>query len=251
MKSEISKGTKFAFIIYPESIPSDWEERLVKNGAPMVVSPLHNLDLLEDVYKKMSAEERASFYKKFEECSQEKQKEIIVSGNYFKKSHRHVIYIAKNPVTLESVRKKIKRALGDKSVSYVEFVDNIEWYYKYLTHESADAIKKKKYKYDKKDLILLNGFDLDRYVTLDEAQKKELFNAITRKIVELKMTNIIDLNEYIEALGGEIGVENMEVLNDVIASKTGLLRLYFDGAYQRTRREFEKAVAEAEKQEFD
>ena len=76
-----------------------------------------------------------------------------------------------NPVTADSVRVRIKRALGEKSVAMVQIVLNIENTYLYLTHESKDAIKKNKYKYDKADIKHINNFDIDRYLTLDAEQK--------------------------------------------------------------------------------
>ena len=83
-----------------------------------------------------------------------------------------MIYVAKNPVTADSVRVRIKRALGEKSVAMVQIVLNIENTYLYLTHESKDAIKKNKYKYDKADIKHINNFDIDRYLTLDTEQKR-------------------------------------------------------------------------------
>ena len=51
----------------------------------------------------------------------------------------------KNPVTADSVRMKIKRSLGDNSVALVQIIrTSIENTYLYLTHESKDAIEKKK-----------------------------------------------------------------------------------------------------------
>ena len=71
-----------------------------------------------------------------------------------KKAHYHVIYVAKNPVTSESVRLKIKRALGDNSVAMVKIVvHSMENMYLYLTHESKDAIAKNKVKYSKKKIL--------------------------------------------------------------------------------------------------
>lgn len=51
-----------------------------------------------------------------------------------------MIYIAKNPVTADSVRKKIKLLLGEKSLAMVQVVLNVENTYLYLTHESKDAV---------------------------------------------------------------------------------------------------------------
>ncbi|WP_415338301.1 Rep family protein, partial [Clostridium perfringens] len=176
----------FAFIIYPESIPENWVECLSKLGIPMAVSPLHDLDESERKFSEMSEAEKA----------------IINSGNkVYKKAHYHVLYIARNPVTVESVRKKIKRVLGDNSISHIEIVDSVEYYFQYLTHESSGAVKKNKHRYDKKDIVYINDFDIDRYVTLDESEKRELANLIFALIRKYQLENIIDLYEFVEARG--------------------------------------------------
>ncbi|MCC6118017.1 replication protein, partial [Lactiplantibacillus plantarum] len=101
------KARYFTFLLYPESIPVDWQEKLELMGVPIAISPLHDRD-------KSNAK-----------------------GQTYKKAHYHVIYVAKNPVTADSVRLKIKRALGDKSVAKVQIVvQSMENMYLYLTHES-------------------------------------------------------------------------------------------------------------------
>lgn len=216
-----AKARNFAFILYPESLPKDWKEKLESTDIPMAVSPLHDKD--EREIKPQSAFPG-------EEIPHEK----------YKKPHYHVMYCAPNPVTVDGVRNKIKRKLGDNTISHVEIVDGVESYYKYLTHESKDAIKKKKTKYDKKDLIHLNNFDIDRYITLDDVQKKEMFNAITGAIRAHGLMNIFDLSDYVEEHGAAIGIPSIDVMNDIIAPKTGLLRMYFDGAYQRRKQQTEE-----------
>ncbi|MGX7776505.1 Rep family protein [Streptococcus pluranimalium] len=86
-----------------------------------------------------------------------------------------MLYIAKNPVTADSVRWKIKKLLGENSLAMVQVVLNVENTYLYLTHESKDAIAKKKHVYDKADIKLINNFDIDRYVTLDVEEKSRTF----------------------------------------------------------------------------
>ncbi|EKZ0103007.1 replication protein [Enterococcus faecium] len=221
MNARTTKARNFAFIIYPESIPENWVECLSKLGIPMAVSPLHDLDESERKFSEMSEAEKA----------------IINSGNkVYKKAHYHVLYIARNPVTVESVRKKIKRVLGDNSISHIEIVDSVEYYFQYLTHESSDAVKKNKHRYDKKDIVYINDFDIDRYVTLDESEKRELANLIFALIRKYQLENIIDLYEFVEARGDDYGLPSMNQINDVVSAKAGLLRLYFDGNYQRRKR---------------
>ncbi|HHW9824865.1 TPA: replication protein [Staphylococcus aureus] len=217
MTKKITKARNFTFIIYPESIPEDWELRLEKIDVPMAISPLHDKDETE---------------RKFEDLTEEEQEIINTGGKVYKKAHYHVLYIAKNPVTSDSVRNKIKRALGNKSISHIEIVDGIESVYKYLTHESKEAIKKNKHKYDKEDIIHLNDFDIDRYVFLDESQKRSLKNNLLNIVKTEHVVNVIDLMSFLEMYGEEYGIENMNYVQDVITSNANAFRLWFEGNYQ-------------------
>lgn len=212
-----TKARYFTFIIYPESIPVDWEICLEKLGIPMAISPLHDLDKSEIPYEKLNNEEKV----------------ILGSGkNLYKKPHYHVLYIARNPVTTESVRNKIKRALGNQSISHIEIVDSVKNIYDYLTHESSDAIKKNKHKYDKKHLKFINNFDIDRYVTLDESQKRELKNLLIHIIYKKHLVNVIHLINFIEKNGEEYGIANMNDVNEILTSNASGFRLFFDANYQ-------------------
>lgn len=217
MARKYIKSRYFDFLLYPESIPEDWEDCLAKLGLPMAVSPLHDLDVTEREYKELKPHEQAI---------------IDAGGVVYKKPHYHVIYVAKNPVTTESVRNKIKRALGGKSVSHIEITDSVEWYFNYLTHDTADARKKHKHLYDKKDITYINDFDIDRYVVLDEGQKRELKNLLLNIIRKEHLVNVIHLLDFIEVHGSENGIQNMSDVNDVITANAGGFRLYFDANYQ-------------------
>ena len=199
------KARYFTFLLYPESIPSDWELKLETLGVPMAISPLHDKD------------------------------KSSIKGQKYKKAHYHVLYIAKNPVTADSVRKKIKLLLGEKSLAMVQVVLNVENMYLYLTHESKDAIAKKKHVYDKADIKLINNFDIDRYVTLDVEEKTELFNVVVSLIRAYTLQNIFDWYDFIDENGETYGL-TINLVNEVIAGKTGFMKLLFDGAYQRSKR---------------
>ena len=139
------KARFFTFLLYPDSVPADWVNRLELLDVPIAISPLHDLD------------------------------KSGVDGQEYKKAHWHVIYVAKNPVTTDSVRVKIKRLLGSESVSHVQVVStSMENMYLYLTHESKDAIAKNKHVYNKQDIIHLNNFDIDRYIVLDVEEKERV-----------------------------------------------------------------------------
>ena len=200
------KARYFTFLLYPESIPEDWETKLELLGVPMAISPIHDKDLSE----------------------MEKKKK--------KKAHYHVIYVAKNPVTSESVRLKIKRALGDNSVAMVKIVvHSMENMYLYLTHESKDAIAKNKVKYSKKDIKLINNFDIERYVTLDVEDKEDMLNDVCDMIDDYDLANMRELRRFVKENGAEHNLPSMKIINSVLRSHTGLIRLYFDAVYQERK----------------
>lgn len=210
------KARYFTFLLYPESIPVDWVEKLELLSVPMAISPLHDLDEKE---KKQLSEEELELVKK--------------GVKVYKKPHYHVIYIAKNPVTTDSVRVKIKRSLGDKSISTVKFINtSVLNTYLYLTHESKDAKDKNKHVYSKKEIKLLSNFDIDRYNTLDVEEKDEIFESVCEIIEKYQIANILELGKFVRRYGSFYGLPNMKMINKVIAPKTGLIRIYFDGAYQ-------------------
>ncbi|WP_409374419.1 replication protein [Streptococcus suis] len=205
------KSRYFTFLLYPdgEGFPSDWEERLEKIGVPIAISPLHDKD---------------------------KNK-----NRSYKKSHYHGIYIANNPVTAESVRNKLRAVLSSedtecKAVAKVQVVyESIESVYLYLTHESKDAIKKNKYRYDKADIRHISNFDIDRYITIDVETKNQILKILLQIIRAYSIPNVLDLHDFIEENGASYGID-MNLFLSTIESKSSILRLYFDGAYQRKKR---------------
>lgn len=175
-------------------------------GVPIAISPLHDKD------------------------------KSNVEGQTYKKAHYHVVYVAKNPVTTDSVRKRIQRVLGARSVSKVQIVvQSMENMYLYLTHESKDAIAKNKHKYSKRDITLLNNFDIDRYVTLDVEDKDDMLNDVCDLIDDHNLANIRELRRFVKLHGIEYGLPSMKIINSVLRAHTGLIRLYFDAVYQERK----------------
>ena len=157
---------------------------------------------------------------------------------YFLKPHYHIIFIAKNPITADAVRKRMQKVFKTTSaIGEVKIIaTSVRNLYDYLTHESVDAIAKKKHIYDKKDIVLINNFDIDRYDSLDTADKKAYLNTVLNLVKSNGIQNMIDLEFFIDENGSEYGVTN-SILRDVVDGKSGILRLYFDGNYQRSKRE--------------
>lgn len=206
------KSRYFTFLLYPdgEGFPSDWEERLEKIGVPIAISPLHDKD-----------KDRKN-------------------GGLLKR-HYHGIYIANNPVTADAVRNKLKAVLSSenmecKAVARVMIVyESLESMYLYLTHESKDAIKKNKYRYDKADIKHISNFDIDRYIVVDVETKNQVLKSLLQIIRAYSIPNVLDLHDFIEENGEDYGID-MNLFLSTIESKSSILRLYFDGAYQRSKR---------------
>ena len=250
------KSTFFTFLGYPDSLPDDWKIRLEAVGRPIAISPLHDSDkmskkALNSSLKRLEyfySDNRAVFSKSELQEIQDDIDDIklAIDGKptkkeYFLKPHYHIIYIAKNPVTADAVRKRIQNALESTSaVAEVKIIaTSVRNMYDYLTHESVDAVAKKKHIYDKKDIVLINNFDIDRYDTLDVADKKAYLNTVLNLVKSNGIQNMIDLEFFIDENGLEFGITN-SILRDVVDGKAGILRLYFDGNYQRNKRKKEQ-----------
>ena len=249
---KVTKARSFACILYPESLPDGWVDKLVPIGVPMAISPLHDKDKsermsadkieiaakqrLEAQYKDLTPMDKGvAVYNALPQMIETIKAEQAHLPEY-KKAHYHVLYVAPNPVTADSVRKKLQRALGQQAVTHVEIVDNIAGYYLYLTHESDDAVAKGKHKYDKADIKHINNFDVDRYIVLDRAQKKDMLIVIKNLIRDYKLTNIIELEDFLGQHGAEYGLESELQVMTVVKDNVGYLRLYFDAAYQIKKR---------------
>lgn len=255
----VEKSIYFTFLLYPESLPSDWETLLKTTGRPIAVSPLHDQDVtskqtLEKQKRRFQLELDDNRYVWSEDLKDSYQKKIddlklAIDGKkkLYLKPHYHVIYVAKNNVTADSVRKKFQNILGRDALAEVKIIaTSVRNMYDYLTHESVDAIAKKKHVYDKKDILCLNNFDIDRYDELDSADKKELFYNVLDLVLDYGFRNIIELERFIFENGSEIGI-TINNFRNVIDGKSSMLRLYFDGAYQISKRkegELEKLAAD-------
>ena len=71
--SNVIKKRYWAFVLYPDSAPSDWQEQLQMLGVTAAISPLHDKDLNAD--------------------------------NEIKKEHYHIILCYNGPTTYNNVKK--------------------------------------------------------------------------------------------------------------------------------------------------
>lgn len=117
------KKRNWAFILYPDSAPDDWRERLKRYGVGCAVSPLHDKDLTDE--------------------------------GQIKKPHYHVILTYKHPTTLNNVLNFIESLNQNKRS---EPIQDLQGYYRYLSHlDDPD-----KAQYPESDIVTYCGFKVPR-----------------------------------------------------------------------------------------
>ena len=66
---------------------------------------------------------------------------------------------------------------------------------------------------------MINNFDIDRYDSLDTADKKAYLNTVLNLVKSNGIQNMIDLEFFIDENGSEYGVTN-SILRDVVDGKS-------------------------------
>lgn len=121
------KGRNWAFVVYPESLPSNWEEIITDTGLPMAFSPLHDKD------KNPTGEA--------------------------KKPHYHVICYYENPTTSRAVKEYVTDKLNGTIPIKLESMTGMYRYHLHLDNPE-------KYQYDDRCRKFFNGFDLNKVDSL-------------------------------------------------------------------------------------
>lgn len=129
----IVKKRNWAFVLYPDSAPEDWRERLQQTGLTCAVSPLHDRD-------------------------------TNPTGE-LKKEHWHVIISYSGP-TSYNVVKKLTDSLN---APIPQPLEQVRGYYRYLTHKDNPE----KAQYDEADITFINGFNIQDFVELSRREVDE------------------------------------------------------------------------------
>ena len=85
----------------------------------------------------------------------------------------------------------------------------------YILLTSLKTLLKKKHKYSKHDIALLNNFDIDRYITLDVKDKDDMLNDVCDLIDDHNLANMRELRRFLKAHGSEYGMPSIKVVNSV------------------------------------
>lgn len=116
-----TKARNFVFIVYPESAPADWLEKLCGFGVPFAVSPLHDKDINPDGTPK--------------------------------KEHYHVLITYANTTTLKAVANLFLPVLHSP---IPQACASAKGMYRYFTH----ADNPEKYQYEKTEIQTYCGFEV-------------------------------------------------------------------------------------------
>ena len=133
------KNRHWVEIVYPESAPDDWIERLRGLHLPFAISPLHDKDINE-------------------------------TGEA-KKAHYHVIFSFDGPTTYKNANNVIQSVTNG---TIVKPCYSLRGSFRYLFHLDNPE----KHQYDQKDVQLFNNFDVQLTDADEDAIKRAIFNII-------------------------------------------------------------------------
>lgn len=182
--AKILKKRNWAFVVYPESAPSDWIEQLQQRGVVGAISPLHDKDL-------------------------------NATGEP-KKAHWHVIVTYEGPTAQSVVERLTERLNAPKPIP----LEQVRGYYRYLTHKDNPE----KAQYDEKDIQTLNGFDIRDFVEMTKSEVNAKIRIIQELIRTLDISEYADLLDYLmdnDELADEydVAINHTILLNTYIKSR--------------------------------
>ena len=181
--NKVIKKRNWAFVLYPESAPSNWRELLQLTGLECVISPLHDKDVNPDGTPK--------------------------------KPHYHIIICYQGPTSYNVV----KTLCDSLNCPIPQYLESVKGYYRYLTHMDNPE----KAQYSKDDIQALNGFNILNYVEITKAEAAEYKRKIQTLIREKDIIEYCDLLDYLidnslfEEL--DIAMNNTLLFNNYIKSR--------------------------------
>lgn len=148
------KGRNWAFVVYPESLPENYEEIITETGLPMVFSPLHD-------------------------------KDVNPTGET-KKPHYHVICYYENSTTSRAVKENVTDKLNGTIPIKLESMTGMYRYHLHLDNPE-------KYQYDDRDRKFFNGFDVNKVDSLTYTEISKFLQEIQKLIITEHIMEYADL----------------------------------------------------------
>lgn len=182
--SKVIKKRNWAFVLYPESAPADWQDVLQQTGLQCVISPLHDKDINAD--------------------------------NTPKKAHYHVILAYSGPTSFNVV----KQLTDTLKQPIPQPLEQIRGYYRYLTHK--DNPEKAQYSDD--DIKTLNGFNIADFVELTRSEVTAIKRQLQAFIRDNDITEYSELMDILQdseemASAYEVASTNTYFFDKYLASR--------------------------------
>lgn len=183
------KKRNWAFVLYPESAPKDWMERLQLTGLQCAVSPLHDCD-------------------------------IDPTGEP-KKAHYHIILCYSGPTSYNVV----KQLTDSLNQPIPQALEQVRGYYRYLTHKDNPE----KFQYDESNILTINGFNIADYVELTKSEVIEVKKRLQQLIIHLDLFEYSDFMDYLLendlSLEYDVASSNTYFFEKYISSRRNKLRM--------------------------
>ena len=167
-----TKHRNWCAVLYPDSMIPFWQDRIYRLIQVPFEYIIHDKDSVE-----------------LEEDESEPRK-----------VHVHINLHFDGPTTYNNVYRLLVdnlSALGKRCCNKCEGIVRLKYMHMYLTHSTPDAIKDGKFRYDDKEVITGNNWDLGAFVELEECERLVLYTSIRKTIIENKFFCVIDLEDYI------------------------------------------------------
>lgn len=157
MKCTNVKKRNWAFVLYPESAPSDWIDLLQQTGLACAISPLHDKD--------------------------------IDPNGEVKKAHYHIILCYSGPTSFNVV----KTLTDSLNQPIPQALEQVKGYYRYFTHmDNPD-----KYQYNADDIKHVNGFDIGDYAELTRSEVNSIKAQLLQLCRNLCIAEYSELIDYL------------------------------------------------------
>ena len=155
------KKRNWAFVLYPESAPADWVDKIQQTGLQCAISPLHD-------------------------------KDVNPTGEP-KKPHYHVIVTYSGPTSYNVVK-----GLTDELQQPIpQPLEQVRGYYRYLTHQDNPE----KAQYDVRDIRTINGFNIADFAELTRSEVTQIKKALQVLIRQNGLTEYAELMDYLQDAG--------------------------------------------------
>lgn len=201
------KSRYWGFIMYPDSRPSDWKDKLQSTGLPIAISPIHDKDENPDEVEK--------------------------------KHHWHVLLCFDGPTTENCVKDIAESVNGAKPIP----VNSVRGMYRYHIHLDNPE----KYPYWKYPVeyprTLLNGFDIDQYSQMTSSEESLMIQLILgyiRSEIIYEYSDLLDFLENEDIQAYNYAVHHTLLFNTYCTSKRNKIK-QTNGKQARNDKEYQES----------